>query len=168
MQLVLRVRAHGIRSRATILKEAAHRHGSELGIDQMRSRHETKMHDRPAPRRGPSPNSGPRRPLPRASGSPRLWKVVATLGAPFFRPRSAAPARLFGSRCPTTPLLSPAYIEDEKVVAPGAQAQDDNLAPRSLWNKAPSSSAYRGPRRSPRSDCRPAAPRRRDLRRRRS
>jgi len=65
-----------------------------------------------------------------------IWKTVATLGAPFFR----SPAR--GARSLVWLALSDAaagltgdYIEDEKVVAPSTQAQDDALA-HALWERS--------------------------------
>jgi NAD(P)-dependent dehydrogenase (short-subunit alcohol dehydrogenase family) len=62
-----------------------------------------------------------------------IWKVVATLGAPFFRsPERGARSLVWLALSDDAAALSGEYIEDEKVVAPSAQAQDNNLA-QSLW-----------------------------------
>jgi NAD(P)-dependent dehydrogenase (short-subunit alcohol dehydrogenase family) len=65
-----------------------------------------------------------------------IWKVVATLGAPFFRsPERGARSLVWLALSDDAAALSGEYIEDEKVVAPSVQAQDDNLA-RSLWDQS--------------------------------
>ena len=67
-----------------------------------------------------------------------IWKVVATLGAPFFRsPERGARSLVWLALSDAAAPLTGAYIEDEKVVAPSAQAQaqDANLA-ESLWERS--------------------------------
>ena len=65
-----------------------------------------------------------------------IWKVVATLGAPFFRsPERGARSLVWLALSDDAAALTGEYIEDEKVVAPSAQAQDDSLA-RSLWDQS--------------------------------
>jgi NAD(P)-dependent dehydrogenase (short-subunit alcohol dehydrogenase family) len=65
-----------------------------------------------------------------------IWKVVATLGAPFFRsPERGARSLVWLALSDDAAGLCGEYIEDEKVVAPSAQAQDDSLA-RSLWEQS--------------------------------
>ena len=65
-----------------------------------------------------------------------IWKVVATLGAPFFRsPERGAHSLVWLALSDKAAALSGEYIVDEKVVAASAQAQDDNLAQR-LWEQS--------------------------------
>jgi retinol dehydrogenase 12 len=65
-----------------------------------------------------------------------IWKVVATLGAPLFRsPERGARSLVWLALSDEATALSGEYIVDEKVVAPSAQAQDDNLA-QSLWEQS--------------------------------
>ena len=65
-----------------------------------------------------------------------IWKVVATLGAPFFRsPERGARSLIWLALADDAAALTGEYIEDEKVVAPSAQAQDDALA-HSLWERS--------------------------------
>jgi NAD(P)-dependent dehydrogenase (short-subunit alcohol dehydrogenase family) len=65
-----------------------------------------------------------------------LWKVVANLGAPFFRsPERGARSLVWLALSDDAGALTGEYIEDEKVVPPSAQARDDNLA-RSLWERS--------------------------------
>jgi retinol dehydrogenase 12 len=62
-----------------------------------------------------------------------IWKVVATLGAPFLRsPGRGARSLVWLALSDDAAALTGEYVQDEKVVAPSAQAQDDNLA-ESLW-----------------------------------
>jgi NAD(P)-dependent dehydrogenase (short-subunit alcohol dehydrogenase family) len=62
-----------------------------------------------------------------------IWKVVATLGTPFLRsPERGARSLVWLALCDDAAALTGKYIEDEKVVAPSTQAQDNNLAQR-LW-----------------------------------
>lgn len=71
-----------------------------------------------------------------AKNEPGIWKVVATLGAPFFRsPERGARSLVWLALSDDAAALSGEYIEDEKVVAPSAQAQDDALA-RRLWERS--------------------------------
>ncbi len=65
-----------------------------------------------------------------------IWKVVATVGAPFLRsPERGARSLVWLALSDEAAALTGEYIEDEKVVAPSAQAQDDNLA-HSLWERS--------------------------------
>ena len=65
-----------------------------------------------------------------------IWKVVATLGAPFFRsPERGARSLVWLAVSDDAAALTGEYIVDEKVVAPSAQALDDNLA-RNLWERS--------------------------------
>jgi retinol dehydrogenase-12 len=65
-----------------------------------------------------------------------IWRVVATLGAPFLRsPERGARSLVWLARSDAAAALTGEYIEDEKVVAPSAQAQDDNLA-EGLWEQS--------------------------------
>jgi NAD(P)-dependent dehydrogenase (short-subunit alcohol dehydrogenase family) len=65
-----------------------------------------------------------------------IWRVVATLGAPFLRsPERGARSLVWLARSDAAAALTGEYIEDEKVVAPSAQAQDDKLA-EGLWEQS--------------------------------
>ena len=65
-----------------------------------------------------------------------IWKVIATLGAPFFRsPERGARSLVWLALSDDAAALTGEYIENEKVVAPSAQAQDDSLA-RALWERS--------------------------------
>jgi NAD(P)-dependent dehydrogenase (short-subunit alcohol dehydrogenase family) len=65
-----------------------------------------------------------------------IWKVVATLGAPFLRsPQRGARSLVWLAMSEDAAALSGAYVEDEQVVTPSAQAQDDDLA-RRLWERS--------------------------------
>jgi NAD(P)-dependent dehydrogenase (short-subunit alcohol dehydrogenase family) len=65
-----------------------------------------------------------------------IWKVVATLGAPFFRsPERGARSLVWLALSDDAAALTGAYVQDEKEVTPSAQAQDDNLAGR-LWERS--------------------------------
>jgi NAD(P)-dependent dehydrogenase (short-subunit alcohol dehydrogenase family) len=62
-----------------------------------------------------------------------IWKILTTLGGPFFRsPERGARSLVWLALSDEAGELTGAYVEDEKVVAPSAQAQDDSLA-RELW-----------------------------------
>ncbi len=64
------------------------------------------------------------------------WKVVATLGAPFFRsPERGARSLVWLALSDDAASLTGEYIKDEEVVAPSAQAQDTKLA-QSLWEQS--------------------------------
>jgi len=65
-----------------------------------------------------------------------IWKIVATLGAPFLRsPERGARSLVWLALSENAAALTGAYIEDEKVVAPSVQARDDTLA-RGLWERS--------------------------------
>jgi NAD(P)-dependent dehydrogenase (short-subunit alcohol dehydrogenase family) len=65
-----------------------------------------------------------------------IWKVVATLGAPFLRsPERGARSLVWLALSDDASALSGEYIEDEEVVVPSAEAQDAGLA-RSLWERS--------------------------------
>jgi NAD(P)-dependent dehydrogenase (short-subunit alcohol dehydrogenase family) len=65
-----------------------------------------------------------------------IWKVLTTLGGPFFRsPARGARSLVWLALSEDAASLSGVYVEDEKVVAPSAQAQDDALA-TALWEKS--------------------------------
>jgi retinol dehydrogenase 12 len=65
-----------------------------------------------------------------------IWKVLTTLGAPFFRsPERGSRSLVWLALSEQAAELSGAYIEDEKVSTPSAQAQDDELA-RRLWERS--------------------------------
>jgi NAD(P)-dependent dehydrogenase (short-subunit alcohol dehydrogenase family) len=62
-----------------------------------------------------------------------IWKVLTTIGSPFFRsPERGARSLVWLALSDQAASLTGQYIEDEKVTAPNAQAQDDMLA-RALW-----------------------------------
>ena len=65
-----------------------------------------------------------------------VWKVVAKLGAPFFRsPERGARSLVWLALSDDAAALTGEYIVDEKAVLPSAQALDDTLA-RSLWERS--------------------------------
>ena len=65
-----------------------------------------------------------------------IWKVVATLGAPFLRsPQRGARSLVWLALSGDAAALTGEYIEDEKVVPASPQAQDDTLA-RRLWERS--------------------------------
>jgi NAD(P)-dependent dehydrogenase (short-subunit alcohol dehydrogenase family) len=65
-----------------------------------------------------------------------IWKVLTTLGAPFFRsPDRGARSLVWLASSEEAGSLTGEYIVDEKVVAPSAQAQDDTFA-RELWERS--------------------------------
>jgi hypothetical protein len=62
-----------------------------------------------------------------------IWKVLTTLGSPFFRsPQRGARSLVWLALSDDGAGLDGAYVVDEKVKAPSAAAQDDALA-RRLW-----------------------------------
>ena len=62
-----------------------------------------------------------------------IWKVLTTIGGPFFRsPQRGARSLVWLALSDEAGDLTGAYVQDEKVLAPSAQAQDDSLAER-LW-----------------------------------
>ncbi|MGO9906794.1 MAG: SDR family oxidoreductase [Solirubrobacteraceae bacterium] len=65
-----------------------------------------------------------------------VWKVVARLGAPFFRsPERGARSLVWLALSDDAAALTGKYIVDENVVPPSAQALDDTLA-RRLWERS--------------------------------
>jgi len=65
-----------------------------------------------------------------------IWKVLTTLGAPFFRsPQRGARSLVWLSLSEQAASLTGAYVQDEKVIAPSTQAQDDALA-ADLWERS--------------------------------
>jgi retinol dehydrogenase 12 len=65
-----------------------------------------------------------------------IWKVLTTLGAPFFRsPERGARSLIWLALSDEAAPLTGEYVEDEKAVAPSAQAQDETLA-RDLWERS--------------------------------
>jgi len=65
-----------------------------------------------------------------------VWKALTTLGAPFFRsPQRGARSLVWLALSDEAAPLTGEYIQDEKVLAPSAQAQDDTLA-EGLWERS--------------------------------
>ncbi len=65
-----------------------------------------------------------------------IWKILTTIGSPFFRsPERGARSLVWLALSDQAASLTGQYIEDEKVTAPNAQAQDDMLA-RALWEQS--------------------------------
>lgn len=65
-----------------------------------------------------------------------VWKLLTTVGAPFFRsPARGARSLVWLALSDDAASLDGVYVEDEKVVAPSAQAQDDALAAQ-LWDRS--------------------------------
>jgi retinol dehydrogenase-12 len=65
-----------------------------------------------------------------------IWKVLTTLGSPFFRsPERGARSLVWLALSDEAAGLSGEYVVDEKVRSPSAQAQDDALA-RGLWERS--------------------------------
>jgi NAD(P)-dependent dehydrogenase (short-subunit alcohol dehydrogenase family) len=65
-----------------------------------------------------------------------IWKVLTTLGGPFFRsPARGARSLLWLSLSQEAAALTGEYVQDEKVLAPSAQAQDETLA-EALWERS--------------------------------
>ncbi len=65
-----------------------------------------------------------------------IWKVLTTLGSPFFRsPERGSGSLVWLALSDQAAGLTGEYIEDEKVVPPSAQAQDEALA-RGLWERS--------------------------------
>jgi retinol dehydrogenase-12 len=65
-----------------------------------------------------------------------IWKVLTTLGAPFFRsPQRGARSLVWLALSEQAAALTGEYVQDEKVLAPSAQAQDDTLA-EALWERS--------------------------------
>jgi retinol dehydrogenase-12 len=65
-----------------------------------------------------------------------IWKVLTTLGSPFFRsPARGARSLVWLAMSEDGGRLTGEYVEDEKVAQPSAAAQDPELA-RSLWERS--------------------------------
>jgi NAD(P)-dependent dehydrogenase (short-subunit alcohol dehydrogenase family) len=65
-----------------------------------------------------------------------IWKVLTTLGSPFFRsPQSGAKSLVWLSLSEEAAGLTGEYVQDEKVLAPSAHAQDETLA-EGLWERS--------------------------------
>jgi NAD(P)-dependent dehydrogenase (short-subunit alcohol dehydrogenase family) len=65
-----------------------------------------------------------------------IWKVLTTLGSPFFRsPQRGARSLVWLALSPEAAALTGEYVQDEKVLAPSAQAQDETLA-EGLWERS--------------------------------
>jgi retinol dehydrogenase-12 len=65
-----------------------------------------------------------------------IWKVLTTLAGPFFRsPERGARSLVWLSLSEEAASLTGEYVQDEKVLAPSAQAQDDVLA-EGLWERS--------------------------------
>jgi len=65
-----------------------------------------------------------------------IWKVLTTLGAPFFRsPQRGAKSLVWLAISDEAAALTGEYVVDEKVQAPSAQAQDETLA-AGLWERS--------------------------------
>lgn len=65
-----------------------------------------------------------------------IWKVLTTLGAPFFRsPERGARSLVWLATSEEGGRLTGAYVEDEKVAQPSATAQDEELA-HELWERS--------------------------------
>ncbi len=65
-----------------------------------------------------------------------IWKLLTTLGAPFFRsPQRGARSLVWLALSEQAAALTGEYVQDEKVLTPSAQAQDDTLA-EALWERS--------------------------------
>jgi NAD(P)-dependent dehydrogenase (short-subunit alcohol dehydrogenase family) len=65
-----------------------------------------------------------------------IWRVLTTLGAPFFRsPQRGARSLVWLALSDDARELTGEYVQDEKVLAPSAQAQDATLA-EGLWERS--------------------------------
>jgi retinol dehydrogenase-12 len=65
-----------------------------------------------------------------------IWKVLTTLGGPFFRsPQRGARSLVWLAVSDQAAALDGDYVQDEKVLAPSAQAQNDTLA-EGLWERS--------------------------------
>jgi hypothetical protein len=65
-----------------------------------------------------------------------IWKILTTLGSPFFRsPQRGAKSLVWLASSPEAASLTGEYVQDEKVLAPSAQAQDEALA-EGLWERS--------------------------------
>ncbi len=65
-----------------------------------------------------------------------IWKALTTLGSPFFRtPARGARSLVWLALSEQAAALTGEYVQDEKVLAPSAQAQDAALA-EGLWERS--------------------------------
>jgi retinol dehydrogenase-12 len=65
-----------------------------------------------------------------------IWKALTMLGGPFFRsPARGARSLVWLALSEEAAPLTGEYVQDEKVLAPSAQAQDDALA-EGLWERS--------------------------------
>jgi retinol dehydrogenase-12 len=65
-----------------------------------------------------------------------VWKILTTLGAPFFRsPQRGARSLVWLSVSDEAAGLTGEYVVDEKIQSPSAQARDDTLA-EGLWERS--------------------------------
>jgi retinol dehydrogenase 12 len=65
-----------------------------------------------------------------------VWKMLTTIGAPFFRsPARGARSLVWLAVSDQSSALTGEYVQDEKVLAPSAQAQDESLA-TGLWERS--------------------------------
>jgi len=65
-----------------------------------------------------------------------IWKVLTTLGSPFFRsPQRGARSLVWLSLSEQAGTITGEYVQDEKVISPSAQAQDETLA-EGLWERS--------------------------------
>jgi retinol dehydrogenase 12 len=65
-----------------------------------------------------------------------IWKVLTTLGAPFFRSsQRGARSLVWLALSDQAATLTGEYVQDEQVLAPSAQAQDATLA-EGLWERS--------------------------------
>jgi NAD(P)-dependent dehydrogenase (short-subunit alcohol dehydrogenase family) len=65
-----------------------------------------------------------------------IWRILTTLGGPFFRsPQRGARSLLWLSLSADAAALTGEYVQDEKVLAPSPQAQDETLA-EGLWERS--------------------------------
>ena len=65
-----------------------------------------------------------------------IWKILTTIGGPFFRsPERGARSLVWLALSDEAADLTGEYVQDEKVLAPSAQAQDDTLA-EGLWERS--------------------------------
>jgi hypothetical protein len=65
-----------------------------------------------------------------------VWKVLTTLGSPFFRsPERGARSLVWLATSTESGRLTGEYVQDEKVTQPSAAARDPELA-RALWERS--------------------------------
>jgi NAD(P)-dependent dehydrogenase (short-subunit alcohol dehydrogenase family) len=65
-----------------------------------------------------------------------IWKLLTTIGAPFFRsPQRGAGSLVWLALSDEAGGLTGTYVQDEKILAPSPQAQDEMLAKR-LWERS--------------------------------